>query len=103
MSKNKGLHDAFLAFAAEDATLMRNNELIIGKIAIDSFYLGKTSKGLIWQPDFIDVSTSGDLGYSYGHYTFSYVDSLGSEQENKGVFHTVWKRQEDGTWKFVWD
>ena len=46
---------------------------------------------------------SRDLGYTYGHYTFSYIDSGGNKIENKGVFHTVWKRQSDGTWRFVWD
>jgi ketosteroid isomerase-like protein len=27
----------------------------------------------------------------------------GEVGEYQGVFHTVWKRQPDGTWKYVWD
>ncbi len=30
-------------------------------------------------------------------------DSIGNDIDNKGVFHTVWKRQADGEWRFVWD
>jgi len=58
---------------------------------------------LEWAPDFVDVSSSGDLAYTYGKFTFSFKDSLGNKVENKGIFHTVWKRQSNGEWKFVWD
>ncbi len=27
----------------------------------------------------------------------------GNIKTNKGIFHIVRKRQEDGSWKFVWD
>ena len=51
----------------------------------------------------MDVSESGDLAYTYGKYTFSAFDSNAKKIEAKGIFHTVWKRQEDGSWKFVYD
>jgi len=103
MAGEVGMHDAFVAFAAEDAVIMRNDELVTGKKNIDMFYEKRTSKGLTWAPDFVDVAASGDLGYTYGHYTFSFVDSTGTTISNTGIFHTVWKRQADGSWKFVWD
>ena len=103
MATSEGIHKAFISFAAEDAILSRNNELIKGRSAIDAFYDGQNTIGLNWSPDFIDVANSGDLGYTYGHYTFTRTDSLGKTSESTGVFHTVWKRQADGTWKFVWD
>jgi len=103
MVKEQGIQKAFVKFAAEDAVLMRSDSLIIGKNNIEKFYENQMSKGLSWSPDFIDVSDSGDLGYTYGHYTFTYADSLGSKNEATGVFHTVWKRQSDGSWRFVWD
>jgi ketosteroid isomerase-like protein len=103
MVKEEGLHKAFVAFAANDAVLMRNNNLVIGKNAIDERYKESNSKNLSWKPDFIDVSKSGDLGYTYGKYNFTYIDSIGNEHVDTGVFHSVWKRQADGTWKYVWD
>jgi ketosteroid isomerase-like protein len=103
MAKEKGIHHAFVAFAAEDAVMMRNNNLITGRIKIDKYLEKQSSKGLEWAPEFADVSASGDLGYTYGNYTFSDIDKDGNKTEHKGIFHTVWKRQEDGNWRFVWD
>ncbi|MEZ4811277.1 MAG: nuclear transport factor 2 family protein [Allomuricauda sp.] len=103
MTKEEGIHDAFLAFADEKAVLLRGDKLIIGKDSIDAYLENQVSKSLVWAPDFVDVSLSGDLGYTYGKYTFSYLDENGKERKNEGFFHTVWKRQPDGAWKFVWD
>ena len=100
-----GISAAFLEFAAEDAVVKRGKNLIIGKKALKESYnnsqpnISKVS--LTWKPDFVDVSTSGDLGYTYGKYIYTQTDSSGIAQIDSGVFHTVWKRQVDGNWKFV--
>lgn len=103
MVQNEGIHNAFVSFAADSAVLMRNNKLIKGKKAIDEHYKGSNTKSLTWTADFIEVSNSGDLAYTYGIYQYTFQDSLGKDQVDTGIFHTVWKRQSDGTWKFVWD
>ena len=106
MAKEAGISQAFLHYAAEDAVLKQNNTLFIGKKAIKTYYESQpTDKNisLAWKPDFVDVAKSGDLGYTYGYYQLSYVDPGGKTMDNKGVFHTVWKRQSDRTWRFVWD
>lgn len=107
MAQEEGISKAFLSYAAKDAVLMRNNNLIIGKDAIkEHLNAGGTNSGqvsLTWKPDFVDVSESGDLGYTYGKYNYMAIDSLGKKTTANGVFHTVWKRQEDGKWRFVWD
>jgi ketosteroid isomerase-like protein len=103
MAREEGIEKAFTTFADDDAVLLRNDDLVIGKQAIAALYKGQNSKGLSWKPDFVEVSKSGDLGYTYGRYRFTTIDSLGQTQVQTGVFHTVWKRQEDGAWRFVWD
>ena len=105
MAEQEGVASAFLAYAAADAVLMRNNAVVIGKEAIRKrFEDNPPGDGtLSWAPDFVDVSESGDLGYTYGGYVYTTIDSTGQYVESKGVFHTVWKRQSDGSWKFVWD
>ena len=103
MAQKEGMNTAFLAFVADDGVLLRNDKLIKGKDSIKSYMKNSNSKGLAWKPDFVDVSSSGDLGYTYGEYTYTYQDSLGNDVASKGIFHTVWKRQQDGSWKFVWD
>lgn len=105
MAQKEGIPTAFQTYAATDVVVLRNKNLIVGKEAMTQFYQkrGSGKESLNWKPDFVDVSSSGDLGYTYGKYTYSITDSLGKAQIYNGVFHTVWKRQSDGKWKFVWD
>lgn len=105
MAQDDGLIKAFEYFAAEDGVIRRSKKIIKGKKAIADWYTGdvRPNETLTWTPTFIDVSASGDMAYTYGDFTFTYFDSLGVKKENKGIFHTVWKRQADGQWRFVWD
>lgn len=101
MAAEKGLMEAFYSFADENAVIKRGQDsLIKGKENIRNYYekSGKRKITLTWTPDFIDVSESGDLAYTYGKYVLK-TDTSSSE----GIFHTVWKRQEDKSWKYVWD
>lgn len=107
MAEEEGIYKAFLTYAAENAVLMRNDTLVIGKKNITEYYIKQAPENqnvsLTWKPDFVEVAASGDLGYTYGHYTYSYTDSSGTSIKYTGVFHTVWKKQSDGTWRYVWD
>ena len=107
MALKEGIPKAFLTYAAEDVVLLRNNSLIIGIDSLRESYKNKKSEigkvSLTWKPDFVDVSSSGDMGYTYGKYVYTTTDSIGNKNVVEGVFHTVWKRQADGNWKFVWD
>ncbi len=107
MAGEEGISKAFMTYAAEDAVLMRNDKLVIGKKNLALLFENQAAnpgdESLNWKPDFVDVSASGDLAYTYGQFTYSYTDSTGTKIESRGVFHTVWKRQADGSWLFVWD
>jgi len=105
MAAEKGVAEAFAAFAAEEAVIKRGGKLIKGRIAIAEWYENNSDpdEKLTWKPDFIEVSSSGDLAYTYGGFEFSYPDSTGTIITSTGSFHSVWKRQADGSWKFVWD
>lgn len=105
MAKQEGIPKAFLTYAAEKAVLNRNNTVLKGKEAIKTYFEKQTllDVNLNWTPDFVDVASSGDLGYTYGKYVFSARDTSGKLIETQGVFHTVWKKQADGKWRFVWD
>jgi ketosteroid isomerase-like protein len=103
MADESGVAEAFYHFAADSAVILRGGKIIRGKEAIKDFYRKNLAPGtkLQWAPDFTDVS--GDLGYTYGRYTHLVPDSTGNMTESHGFFHTVWKRQPDGSWRFVWD
>ncbi len=105
MAAEKGIAEAFTFYVADSGIVNRRDSLIKGKEAVMRHYSSWKAKDvtLKWSPYFIDVSASGDLGYTYGRYVFTIVDSTGTKKESTGIFHTVWKRQADGTWRFVWD
>jgi ketosteroid isomerase-like protein len=105
MVKKEGIAAAFAYYAAEDAIINYNDSLLKGRDEIKKHYANKKFENvsLEWIPDFVDVSASGDLGYTYGNYTFTKRDSTGKIEIFKGIFHTVWKKQTDGMWHFVWD
>lgn len=105
-ASTKGIAAAFYEFAAEDAVLKRENDTLIkGKDAIKNFYSNpKYSKASVtWKPDFVNTSEDGTMAYTFGKYIWTTADSVGNKKEFKGVFHTVWKKQADGSWKYVWD
>jgi len=102
----KGVPQAFYYFAAEKAVIKRQKDtLIIGKENIKTYYEKNTSKNATvnWTPDFIEVSDCGTLAYTYGKYSWKIKDKNGAVVEYKGIFHTVWKKQGDHKWKYVWD
>ncbi len=105
MASTEGIAKAFISFADKDAVIERNNELIQGKAFIADYYSKKDFTGmkLNWSPTFVEVSISGDLAYTYGSYSFTAPDKDGKMITETGIFHTIWKRQSDGNWKFVWD
>ncbi|HQW45059.1 MAG: nuclear transport factor 2 family protein [Chitinophagaceae bacterium] len=106
MAAEKGIAEAFWYFADSSAVIRgANDSLILGKEGIRNFFSADRFKTATvrWSPDFIDAAESGEMGYTYGKYTWQSKDSTGKVNESRGVFHTVWKKQQDGNWKFVWD
>ncbi len=105
LAKEKGLKIAFSTFAANDAVLSRENKLIKGKKEIEAYFEKMTLRDvqLSWEPEYIEVAESGDLGYTYGPYSFEWTDDAGEAQKATGIFHTVWRKEADGEWRYVWD
>ena len=105
LAKDQGLKVAFLTYASDEAVLHRANKLIKGKQAIAEYFEQQTLQNvrLEWEPDFVSVAASGDLGYTYGKFNFEGIDEKGEEIKVEGIFHTVWKREANGEWRYVWD
>lgn len=106
MAFESGIAEAFYFFADEQAVIVRENDSIIkGKDSIRDYYLSKNFKNtsVNWSPDFIDVSDCGNLAYTYGKYVWKTITETGDTLENRGIFHTVWKKQANNEWKYVWD
>jgi ketosteroid isomerase-like protein len=95
----QGGREAFLVYAAKDVRLYRNDHFpFVGKMAAADALAPLTAEWT-WKPSFADVSSSGDLGYSYGIYELK--DKNGAVSE-RGNYARVWKKV-NGTWKLVVD
>lgn len=106
MCAEKGIAEAFYFFADDSAVIKRQNDsLIIGRENIKNYYSNPAYRNAIvnWTPDFIDLSDDGMFAYTYGKYLWKIWNEMGDTSEYRGVFHTVWKRQPDNSWKYVWD
>ena len=58
---------------------------------------------LEWHPDQVEVARSGELGYTSGTYTWTFKDASGKPASDKGKYLTIWKKQQDGSWKVLLD
>lgn len=98
----KGMKDAYLEFIDSNGVLLRPNTYpILGADAVDYIIAQKTEGlNLTWRPKDAVVAISGELAYTYGTYKMS----VGETGENvSGSYVTIWKKQDDGKWKFVLD
>lgn len=106
MAFEAGIAQAFYFFADTNAVILRENDsLIKGNENIRNYYESKnlTNATVNWSPDYIEVSECGTFAYTYGKFTWTINTATGESVGLKGVFHTVWKKQKDGSWKYVWD
>jgi ketosteroid isomerase-like protein len=105
LSAKMGSHDAFLYYMDDSCVLLRpNRNPVIGRENIEAIYSKPdTSFTLTWEPLSADISSSGDLGYTYGTYTVKMDSPTGEAVEKKGTYVTIWKKDRKGNWKFVLD
>ena len=99
--------DKILSYWADDAVVMSPGQPPIkGKKAIREMIEG-TSKipgfKISWEPLSVVVSKSGDLAYMIEQNQITVSDSLGNPltEFNKSV--TIWRKENDGSWKNIVD
>lgn len=99
--------DSLMTYWADNAVMMPPGQPPLrGKEAIRSFVeTGFQAPGfeISWEPLSAHVSELGDMAYLFETNRMAFDDSLGNRvvQHNKVV--TVWRKQEDGSWKNVVD
>lgn len=105
MLAKEGRAEAFAHFAAEGGSISRGGRLITGKDSIHAYYARSTTQilTLTWKPSFVDVSDDLSMAYTWGPTFFKGIRENGEQFENTGTFHSIWKRQADGSWRYVYD
>lgn len=92
---------AFQAFAAPNVTLLNSAQPHVTPDVFPKLF-GPDQK-FAWEPDEAQISAGGDMGYTMGHATISGKDKEGKATVTKTRYVTIWRKQPDGSWKFIFD
>jgi ketosteroid isomerase-like protein len=88
----KGIGPAFRRYAAADALLFTPGPTPAAA------RLGGNPPGVLrWWPTYAGIAASGELGFTTGPYVFE------GAKPNHGHFFTIWRRQPDGSWRWILD
>jgi len=102
MSEEKGMKNAFLEYIDSNGVLLRpKHPPLVGADAIDFLIRQNDSNFVLkWEPKGGTVARSGELGYTYGVYS---LRPSGKDTLMYGNYVSIWKKQSDGSWKYVLD
>lgn len=107
MAEKEGVIAAFKFYAAPDARMFRREEVPvkgpdeIAALMAEDYAAGGT---LTWEPREASASDDGTAGYTHGRWTYeSPADTSGKVTRIVGTYVTVWRKQPDGSLKFVAD
>lgn len=100
-SVKHGIHKAFIEFADDSVVLLKPKRMpIVGKLSLIKSYEGKSDSGVVltWRPAKAIIAESGELGYTYGFWTF-----VAKTDTSHGTYMTVWEKDPNGKWKYIAD
>lgn len=100
-SVKHGIQKSFIEFADDSVVLLKPKRMpIVGKLSLIKSYEGKSDSGVVltWKPAKAIISKSGELGYTYGFWTF-----VAKTDTSHGTYMTVWKKNPSGQWKYIAD
>jgi len=93
----RGVKLSFLAYSAADAVIFNPEPVNAHQTfeAAPDQNLSEPRAHLVWWPLYAGISSSGDLGFTTGPYAI--------DQDRRGHYFTIWKKQAGGEWKWVLD
>lgn len=97
----KNAVEAYATHTASDILFLRlRQQLVAGRDAVGK-ELEKKPGTLTWKPIAADVSSSGDLGYTYGTGEFRSAEA--GTPPHTGHYLRVWRRDAKGPWRVALD
>jgi ketosteroid isomerase-like protein len=100
LATREGFYQALLKYADDSVIVPREGKLpMIGKAEVAKGWAERPMiKELTWKPIRAEASQSGEIGYSFGYAIYQ-----GKDTTTYTNYCTIWKKQNDGSWKFVYD
>jgi len=93
-------------FSKEGIMVAGSGDNIVGPEAIQKAMaplLDQAGSSLKWQPSSGSLSEDKSMGYTYGQYIRQVLGEDGKAHEQRGQYTTIWRLQEDGTYKICLD
>jgi len=97
--------DAFRSFIDADARFVGSG-VLRGVDAVAqgwSVFFAPDGPSIKWRPQFVEVLENGKLALSRGPYRTVSVDKDGNSVVRWGTFNSVWRLNDDGEWRVVFD
>jgi hypothetical protein len=100
LSEARGMKNAFIEYMDSNGILLRPQHFPILEAEAIDFLISQDDAAftLTWKPKNAVIASSGDLGFTYGLYALQPKDQ---DTVLYGSYVNIWKRQEDGSWKFI--
>ena len=99
--------DRFLSLVADTATFNGGTaQEIRGRDAVARAwapFFRVDGPRLAWTPTKAEVLVGGDVGYTVGTWECRPAPGSGQTKITRGNYMTVWLKQDDGSWKVVFD
>ena len=104
MAAEEGVPAAFAAYAAPDVRMFpEGGEPYSGRdVLIARFAAWPEGARLRWTPVEGVAAAGGDFGFTWGRFVFTAPGEAGAVEEH-GKYVSIWRREADGSWKFVAD
>jgi ketosteroid isomerase-like protein len=94
-----GTKDAFLKFADSTGIVFENGKPVN---AIEAWNKREKRPGVLnWHPQFAEIASSNDFGFTTGPWTLS--QTVSDTPLARGQYTTVWQVNKNGEWKFLID
>ncbi|HEX8063319.1 MAG TPA: DUF4440 domain-containing protein [Allosphingosinicella sp.] len=94
-AQTDGVNAAFLRYSAPDALVFQPDPTN-AKAALAANPIPAIA--LKWWPAYAGIAASGDLGFTTGPYVAG-----SGERRGFGWYFTIWRRQADGSWRWILD
>lgn len=103
-----GQADSIVAVFGQDAIQMPPNmPPVVGRDSVRAFWTNNLKTGK-WDFDLTtdEVVVTDSLAVERGHYVLKVVAGPGAQYpsfEDQGNYLVLWRREDDGNWRIVWD
>lgn len=107
MAREHGMAETVQTFFADEAIQLDDGKEAVDEgiyaIMLDHENTIPENLSVSWVPLGGEVAESGELAYTWGRWSNIEYQENGSMNDTYGKYVTIWRKQDDGSWKIVVD